>query len=69
MMQQLPGEPPVQPEGFFPHTESIWSRNDRNTFLDTPQESRLPTIPPVQRRNEPALAPVSLLPLTMPFSD
>jgi len=56
-MQQLPGEPPVQPEGFFPHTESIWSRNDRNTFLDTPQESRLPTIPPVQRRNEPALAP------------
>ncbi|KAK0100427.1 hypothetical protein ONS95_008375 [Cadophora gregata] len=55
MVQQHPGGPPLQQGAFYPQRESDWSRNDRNTFLDTTQEPRLPNIPIVQRRHEPAI--------------
>ncbi|KAH6702016.1 hypothetical protein BKA61DRAFT_201037 [Leptodontidium sp. MPI-SDFR-AT-0119] len=48
MVQQLPGGPPLQPGGFYPPRENNWSRNERNTFIDTNQE-RLPLVSPVQR--------------------
>ncbi|KAG4434235.1 hypothetical protein IFR05_010277 [Cadophora sp. M221] len=48
MVQQLPGGPPLQPGGFYTPRENNWSRNERNTFIDTTQE-RLPLVPPVQR--------------------
>ncbi|KAH7417655.1 hypothetical protein BKA64DRAFT_702420 [Cadophora sp. MPI-SDFR-AT-0126] len=56
MVQQLPGGgPPLQQGAFYPQRESNWSRNDRNTFLDLPQEPRLSNLPPGQHRHEPAI--------------
>ncbi|KAH7361004.1 hypothetical protein BKA65DRAFT_196693 [Rhexocercosporidium sp. MPI-PUGE-AT-0058] len=48
MVQQPPGAPPLQPGGFYPPRENNYSRNERNTLLDTSQE-RLPLITAVQR--------------------
>ncbi|KAL2074972.1 hypothetical protein VTL71DRAFT_8752 [Oculimacula yallundae] len=58
MVQQLPGGPPLQQPGSFYQRENTWSRNERNLFIDTPQE-RNPLIPPLPSTIESALKGVA----------